>query len=150
MNLLAKVSTIMTTGLITVGPEDTMKKVEDLFKKNRIHHLPVVENDKLIGMVSKSDYLFFKRGFNEQTKDSKMDMLRMKARRVKDVMTTRLAKLETSDKINVALEVFKENIFHALPITEDGKLVGLITTFDIINHLASDMSAINEYNLSNK
>ena len=147
MNLLAPISTIMTTDLVTVGPDDNMKTVEKLFKEHNIHHIPVVEDGKLIGIVSKSDYLFFKRGFNDQTTDQRLDLFRLKIWKVADVMTTGLAKMEADDRINVALEVFKENILHAIPIVDGDHLIGIVTTLDIINHLASDKKAVNEYEL---
>ncbi|MGA0285024.1 MAG: HPP family protein [Saprospiraceae bacterium] len=138
MDLLAPVSSMMTTEVKTVEPEDTMKKVEQVFRENRIHHIPVVEEGKLLGIVSKSDYLFFKRGFNDQTTDNRIDEFRLKTRKVKDIMTKGIAKLETADRIGVALEIFKENLFHAIPIVDDGKLVGIITTFDIIKKLSEE------------
>ncbi len=67
MNLLAPVSSIMSKDLITIGPEDTLKKVETIFQENRIHHLPVIDQGKLVGMVSSSDYLYYKRGFKDKT-----------------------------------------------------------------------------------
>lgn len=145
MNLLAPISSIMTKDVINVHPEDTLKEVDDMFKVHSFHHLPVVKQDKLVGMVSKSDFLFFKRGFNDNNLDAKVDLFRLKTHKVKDIMITRLAKLEPSDKINVALEVFKENLFHALPVVENGRIVGMLTTFDIINHLANDKVATNQY-----
>lgn len=138
MDLLAPVSSMMTTEVKTVEPEDTMKKVEQVFRENRIHHIPVVEKGKLLGIVSKSDYLFFKRGFNDQTTDNRIDEFRLKTRKVKDIMTKGIAKLEMADRIGVALEIFKENLFHAIPIVDDGKLVGIITTFDIIKKLSEE------------
>ncbi|MGA0231762.1 MAG: HPP family protein [Saprospiraceae bacterium] len=138
MDLLAPVSSMMTTEVKTVEPEDTMKKVEQVFRENRIHHIPVVEEGKLLGIVSKSDYLFFKRGFNDQTTDNRIDEFRLKTRKVKDIMTKGIAKLEMADRIGVALEIFKENLFHAIPIVDDGKLVGIITTFDIIKKLSEE------------
>ena len=138
MDLLAPVSSMMTTEVNTVEPEDTMKKVEQVFRENRINHIPVVEEGKLLGIVSKSDYLFFKRGFNDQTTDNRIDEFRLKTRKVKDIMTKGIAKLETADRIGVALEIFKENLFHAIPIVDDGKLVGIITTFDIIKKMSEE------------
>lgn len=144
MNLLNSISSIMTLNPICVNSNDTLTVVDKLFKEYRIHHLPVLSDGKLVGMVSKSDFLFFRRGFSDE--NSKLeDEVRMNNFTVKDIMTKRLAKLETSDKINVALEVFKENLFHALPVVEGEKIVGIISTFDIIKRLAIDAEATATY-----
>lgn len=145
MNLLAPISTIMTRDVITVGPEDSLKTVENIFKAHKIHHIPVIEEGKLIGLVSKSDYLFFKRGFNDNSIDLKVDLFRLKTHKVRDIMIKKLAILEPTDKINVALEVFKENLFHAIPIVADNQVVGMLTSYDIIKHLAESKGAINQY-----
>lgn len=146
MNLLAPVSTIMTQELITVGPYESLRKIEEIFEKEKIHHIPVVQDDSIIGMISKSDYLFFIRGFTSDRDDKRMNGLRMRAFKTIDIMTTGLATMEHDEKINIALEVFKENLFHAIPIVKEGKLVGIVTTFDIISHVADDVEIIKKYN----
>ena len=60
MNLRDKLTTSMTNDPITVGQDERLGRVDEIFTKNNIHHLPVVQGSKLIGMVSKSDLLFFK------------------------------------------------------------------------------------------
>lgn len=140
MNLLAPVSTIMTKDLITLGPEDNLKKVQEIFESKNIHHLPVVDKGRLTGMLSKSDYLFFRKGFVNDEAENELDQMRLKTSKVKEVMTDRLAKLEPQDRIQAAVEVFKENLFHAIPVVEDGYLRGIVTTLDIINHLSRDIS----------
>ncbi|MCB0644425.1 MAG: CBS domain-containing protein, partial [Phaeodactylibacter sp.] len=55
MNLNAPVSTIMTTNLITVNPEDPIQKVNEIFEKNNIHHIPVVRYKDIVGIISKTD-----------------------------------------------------------------------------------------------
>jgi CBS domain-containing protein len=145
MNLLAPVRTIMTQNLITVEGGETLLKVEELFKEHNIHHLPITDNGKLIGLISKTDFLLFKRGFIDFSTEAKYDLFRLKTHFAKEIMTKGLAKLESTDKINVALEIFKKNILHALPVVDDGQLVGMVTTHDIIRHLADDRSAVNQY-----
>jgi len=140
MNLLAPVSTIMTENLITVGPEDNLKKVQEIFETKNIHHIPVIDKGQLTGILSKSDYLFYRRGFVSDNYDNDLDQLRLKTGKVKEIMTTGLAKLEPNDRIQAAVEIFKENLFHAIPIVNDGYLKGIVTTLDIINHLSKDIS----------
>ena len=56
MNQLAPVSDIMTKTVITVSPNDSLLNVEHIFTQNNIHHIPVVDEGKLVGIVSKEDY----------------------------------------------------------------------------------------------
>lgn len=147
MNLLANVSSIMTTDLITTTEDASLTEVDQIFRDHLIHHIPVVRGSRLTGIVSKSDYLFFKRGFNDEETDEKIDRLRLRTHKVSDIMTKGIATLDIDDRINVALEIFKKNLFHALPILEDDKLVGLLSTYDIIKHLADDQEATMKYNL---
>lgn len=144
MNLLNTVSSIMTPNPICVDINDSLTVVDRIFKENRIHHLPVISSGKLVGMLSKSDFLFFRHGFsNDQSKLE--DEVRMNNFSAKDIMTKRLAKLEPNDKINVALEVFNENLFHAIPIVDNDKIIGIVSTFDIIKKLAIDAEASATY-----
>jgi CBS domain-containing protein len=142
MNLLAPISSIMTKNLITIKPDDSIAAIGDLFLKHRFHHLPVLEGNKLIGIVSKSDYLFFRRGYSNETR---MDEQRIQKHTAKEIMVKGIAKLESSDKINVTLEIFKENILHAIPIVDNEELVGIVTPLDIIKHLADDKEITKEY-----
>ena len=143
LNLQSPVEEIMSTNLITLTQTDTLLKVKDVFDKNRIHHIPIVENDSLVGIVSKSDFLFFQRGFSSD--QDRYRLYRLKTYTVDQIMTKGVAKLDVKDKIDVALELFKENLFHAIPITRDNDLVGIVTTYDVISTLSSGKGAINKY-----
>lgn len=117
------VSTIMSRDLITLGPEDTLAKVAQTFREKRIHHLPVVDGGKLVGLVTTYDLFKMGKSSNEYANI-----------KVKEIMTTKLAKLEPSAKVGTAAEIFLENLFHALPIVEGEKLVGIVTTFDVLRY----------------
>ncbi len=137
MNILAPISSIMTTDLITVNPADKLSEVQRIFSEKRIHHLPVVRFQKIVGIISKTDLLSFLKGASNHGKDkSYMNSTRLNNYLAEDIMTSRMAKLEPTDRIDVAIEVFKENLFHALPVIDDEKLVGIVTTYDIIQALA--------------
>lgn len=145
MNLLAPVSSIMTADPVTLHPKDPLTEVVKIFETKRFHHIPVVQAEKLVGMVSKNDLLHFRKGFSSGQGEDFNEMLRLQSHYVEDIMTTGLAKLETTDRINVAVEVFKQNFLHALPVLEGDKLVGIISTYDIISHLADDKEVIRSY-----
>ena len=145
MNLLAPVSTIMTQNPVTIGPDDNLQTAQEIFDKYHIHHIPVLHEGELVGMLSKSDFSFFKRGFNDDAFDNILVDVKLNNYKVRSIMIKGLAKLDAEDRINVALEVFKKNLFHALPVMEENRIVGIITTHDIIKHLAEDNIATNQY-----
>ena len=136
LNVLDKVSTIMSKDLITVHPKDTLLDVKELFDKHRIHHLPVVEFKKIVGIISKVDLMHYQRNYDHVPYKDVFEDSRLKAYKVGEVMTTGMATLSPDDRIDVAIEVFRENILHAIPVVENDGLVGLLTTHDIIEALA--------------
>jgi acetoin utilization protein AcuB len=145
MNVLAPISTIMTTKLIAVNPDDSLAEVRDIFEKHNIHHLPVVRYKKIIGMVSKTDFVHFLHGFKGNEMDRFIDETRLRSWKVEEIMTKGLAKVDSKEPIRTALEVFKVNRFHALPVVDDDELVGIITTFDIIKILSDEPVPLENY-----
>ena len=136
MNLLTPVAELMTKELITVNPEDKLMAVKKIFDNHKIHHVPVVRFRKIVGIISKTDLLYFLKGMGNARRPDVLNEGRLLVTRVQDIMTTGLAKLAPTDRVNVALEVFRENILHAIPVVENDELVGIITTHDIITALA--------------
>ena len=116
-------SSIMTKNVITASPDDKLSVARDIFKKNRVHHLPIVHGTRLLGILTTYD--IFKRI------ESRDDYDRL---HIKDIMTTHVATLEPEDKIGSAAELFLENLFHAVPIVKDGELKGIVTSFDVIKY----------------
>ena len=136
MDLNAPISTIMSTDLLTVLPTDKLQMVKEIFETNRIHHIPVVRFRQMVGLISKTDLHHFYRGISKSKYDQLLEKSRLNNYTAEDIMTTGIAKLSSQDRIAVAIEVFKENLFHAIPIVDDDELVGILTTFDIISALA--------------
>ncbi|HKK73676.1 MAG TPA: CBS domain-containing protein [Saprospiraceae bacterium] len=149
MNVLAPIKTIMTTDLITVNPGDKLTAVKEIFDENNIHHIPVVRFREMVGIISKSDFMYFLRGFSRNEEDRFVNYARLRAYTAEDIMTTGLAKLSPEDRINVALEIFMVNRFHAIPVIDKKELVGIVTSFDIIKKLNSE-EVTSDQILSNK
>ena len=138
MNFTAPISTIMTRKLITVMPSERLTKVKEIFDSSRIHHIPVVKYTTLVGLISRVDLIQFMKGAGHADFDALIENSRLLSYTAEDVMTTKIATLESTDRINVALEVFAENLFHAIPIVDNGELVGMLTTLDIIKALKEE------------
>ena len=127
------VSKIMTKNLVKLNVNDSLSKAEALFKKNKIKHLPVVSGDKIVGMLSLSDLLRI--SFADATDDSGdyveatvYDMFSLE-----QVMTSKVVCVESDDTIKEVAEILAREHFHALPVIEHDKLIGIITSTDIIN-----------------
>ncbi len=116
--------TIMTSNVVTLSPSDTLGQAREIFMTKRIHHLPIVDGKKLVGLVTSWD--IFKLGLSAV---AYQDM------RISEVMSTHLATLEPDQHIGAAAEVFMEHLFHAVPIVnEHRELVGIVTTYDILRY----------------
>ncbi len=137
MDLQQPVSTIMSTDLKTVHPNDNIALVDELFKKNRIHHLPVIgEDDEIVGIISKSDFLYLIRGFTQNEVDRFREAAMRRAFKVHEIMADHVETILENEPIKKAVSVLAENRFRALPvINRTGKLVGIVTTHDLIDML---------------
>ncbi len=118
-------SSIMTRDVITAAQDDTLAVARNIFLRNKVHHLPIVNGSRLVGILTTYD--LFK--INGATKDKNYEDIA-----IRDVMTTHIATLEPEDKIGSAAELFLENLFHAVPIVKNGDLQGIVTSFDVIKY----------------
>jgi acetoin utilization protein AcuB len=143
MNIFAPVSSLMTdySKLVTVSPDESLAKVKEIFDTHKFHHIPVVRFREIVGMISRNDFEYFMGGASHYEEDRYVNQLRLERTKVEEVMTKRLGKVAPDDRINVVLEVFLVNRFHALPVVENNELVGIITPFDIMRELAKQVPA---------
>lgn len=141
------IKNLMTTDVVTIRPNDLMMVVKEIFETNSFHHIPVVgEKEQLVGIISRHDYNKMLTTFSV-FKNSKADVANRKfmmSMLAKDVMTQQVVKLHSEDPITVALGIFKENLFHALPIVDDeNKVVGMLTTFDMLTYAYDEKNILN-------
>jgi CBS domain-containing membrane protein len=128
---------IMTTELHTVAKEDTIEYVKNQLLMNHIHHIPVVSGKKILGIISLSDIhmmehhftLFHSKASEEINKELFSSIL------ASEIMTKNVVKVREDEPISVAVDYFRENMFHALPVVDvSGYLVGMITPLDLIKY----------------
>jgi len=127
------VSRIMTESLFSVNTNNGIDDVVNIFKERNIRHIPVVSGDKLMGMISKTDIerISYVTDFSGESKSTSV----YSQLSIEQVMTKQLETLTPDDPIKEAAELFAKGQYHALPVVENDKLVGLVTTTDIINYL---------------
>ena len=141
------IKNLMTREVVTICPNDLMIVAKEIFETNKFHHIPVVDEDyQLVGILSQHDYNKMLTTFSV-FKNSKADLANRKfmmSMQVKDVMTDQVKKLHPDDSILVAVGIFKENLFHALPIIDDNnRVVGILTTFDLLAYAYDEKKELN-------
>ena len=126
---------IASTGVITVQAGQKPSEARKLMQVNQIHHVPVVDGKKLVGLVSAVDLANL--GMSKYNSDeSSIDEILDNQFSLKDVMSKNLITLKTTASIREAAELLAEGHFHALPIVdEDENLQGLVTTTDLIRYM---------------
>lgn len=129
------VSTIMTTSIIKLNITDTLTKAETLFKKNHIRHIPVVNSNKIVGMLSYTDLLRISFADAVDENDTIIDSTVYNMFSVEQVMSKNLISVSPETTIKEAAEILATREFHALPVCKGDLLVGIVTTTDLIKYL---------------
>lgn len=129
------VSKIMSTDLITINHTNTLLDAEKLFKKHKIRHIPVVSDKKIIGILSLTDLLriSFVDSYGED--DSDVDTAIYNMLSIEQVMVNNPVHVASTKTIREVAEILSKEEFHALPVVDDGELVGIVTTTDLVNYL---------------
>ncbi|MGB5336458.1 MAG: CBS domain-containing protein [Woeseiaceae bacterium] len=126
------ISRIMTTDPVTIAPTETAAAARALFESRNIHHLPVVDDGKLVGIISSADLLklFL---LDEQT------ALSANAR-VGQIMEVCPVTLDAGATLRQAAEKLRTASFHALLVIDaERRLAGIITSGDLIDALLKSL-----------
>ncbi len=128
------ITTIMTKDVITLNPiADSLEKAEFLFKKHKIRHIPIVENAKVIGMLSYNDLL--RVSFVDAVLEKQIDTVVYSLFTIDQVMVKNVFSVSVTATIKEVAEMLAKHEFHALPVVDNDELVGIVTTTDLINYL---------------
>src|SRR5699024_1123073 len=116
----------MTEKLITVTPQTPIFDAIDLMKKHDIHRLPVMEDDKLVGLITQ--------GVIQESMPSKATSLSVfemnyliNKTKVGDVMLKNVTTIAADALLEDAIKVMRTKSIGVLPVMQDKKLVGIIT-----------------------
>lgn len=140
MNLNASIKEIMNTNFMTIGSNEYLSKAEKMIYQSKLKHLPVVRAGKLVGIITKTDIkrMSFADSFDES--EAEIDENIFKMLKVAQVMTTKPFTLSSNATIKEVAEVLAEKEFRTIPIVDDGKLVGMVSTRDLIKYFLEDNS----------
>ncbi len=131
----APISMIMTEDVITLEKTDSLEKAEQLFKQHRIRHIPVVSDNVILGMLSYTDLLRLSFADITNDNDSYADVMVYNMFTIEQVMKRNIVTVSSSNSIKEVAEILAAKEFHALPVVDNNKLTGIVTTTDLINYL---------------
>ncbi|MBN2183243.1 MAG: CBS domain-containing protein [Sedimentisphaerales bacterium] len=115
---------IMTKDVISVTRETPIREAMELMLQHRISGLPVVDNQmNLLGIISEKDVV----GLLYDTES-------LETQKVRNFMTERAIHFDIDDSLIDICDFFSKNLFRRVPITSDGKLVGIVSVPDIIDY----------------
>jgi acetoin utilization protein AcuB len=129
-----KVSKFMTTKLIIATPEMSVKDAFLVMRTHRVRHLPVVEEDQLVGIISDRD---LRRPKWVDALDDWTSYYQINDETtVKDVMTRNPEVIRTYDRVRKAVKVLREQRYGAIPVVnKKGELSGILSAHDLLGAL---------------
>lgn len=129
------IATIMTKEVITLHTGDSLDNAEHLFKKHHIRHIPVLKGEEVRGMLSYTDLLriSFADAVDEEEDDVETIVYNMFT--LEQVMAKNLVSVTSDTTIKEVAEILSKKEFHAIPVIDNGKLQGIVTTTDLLNYM---------------
>ena len=126
-----KIAEVMSRTVVTLAPEQTLRDAVELLRSKHIRHLPVVEDSKLIGIVTDRDV---KRatpsllsGVDRDEYDRVLDETK-----IAQIMTREPMTVTPESELKAAVKVFIERKVGALPVVSGSQLVGIVTEIDLL------------------
>jgi acetoin utilization protein AcuB len=135
MTLSSPISYVMTRDVVTVQVGDRMSRVRGLMTEKGFHHVPILDGEELVGIISARDLvqlglsrLVKEGGDVDDTLDTHFS--------IRDVMKTDLVTLRENDSIEKAIDVLADGSIHSvLVINREERLVGIATNIDVLDYL---------------
>ncbi len=126
-----KVRDVMKKRVVTVSKDTSIKELKKLFEKYDYNAFPVVDEGKLVGIVSKLDFL---KVFRPGTSPRIADLSKLFAERVEDIMRRNVFTVAPEDALIKVVDVMVENRIRTVPVVKDGEVVGIVVHKDVIKH----------------
>jgi CBS domain-containing protein len=158
MSTTLNVRDVMQIRVHAVPPQMPLAELEQEFIKKRVSGFPVVNADELVGVVSRSDivrqleverqlaentsdFYWDRSGFHEEPAESMQQIAsrlgqRIEDLRVRDLMSRHLVSVSADDSLVVLAQRFLERHIHRVLVVEHGRLVGIVSTLDLVRLFA--------------
>jgi CBS domain-containing protein len=129
------ISKIMSANVASVQVGQPLSDVRNLMVNANIHLVPIIDGSKLVGLISFTDLMkinFVIDGVDERSINAFIDQQFS----IREIMSNKLVTIKNTDTIRYGSELLAKGGFHSLPVIDDeGALVGIVTTMDLIRYL---------------
>lgn len=119
-------------GLCTIGADARVLDALKLMAEKDIGALPVLENDKLVGIVSERDYARKVILHGKSSHDTP----------VREIMTERVICVQPGNTIEECMALMTDNRVRHLPVLENGKLIGVLSIGDLVKETISEQQFV--------
>jgi CBS domain-containing membrane protein len=127
---------IMMGSPVTLKPEDTLDLANDVISLGRIRHIPVLAEDRVVGLLSERDLIGATANHIFGLKQKSKSAL-LKTVVINDVMKKKVITVAPDTTIKDAARLMADKKIGCVPVMSGGALVGLLTTTDILRYVAS-------------
>ena len=134
---------IMTKNVITITSDTYVLDAERIMEQNRVGRLPVVDDGKLVGIVTKNDVLKASPTSTTPTNQRHLFYLMSKLA-VKEIMKTKILTISPDTPIEKAIAIAQKNKVGSLPVVEEHKVVGILTTNDVFYKIINPLFGIGQ------
>ncbi len=135
---MLRVKDLMSNTLDVVSPDAQLHEALTRMNRAGYRHLPVVANDKLVGIITDRD---IRLAVNSPFVDAGADLTResiLDGIRVDDCMTPDPQCVSSNTPLHEVADLLTLNKFGAMPVVDEGKLVGMISYIDFLRHYAAN------------
>jgi acetoin utilization protein AcuB len=127
-----KVKELMSKKLTTVTPNDKLDRVFFLYNFENFRHLPVLEKNKLVGIITDRDLKKILGPKKTIIENPDGTIIQLSNRRVKNIMQRDVTTVEPEQRAADAAAIMAKKKIGALPVIHKQKLIGIITATDIL------------------
>lgn len=134
---MATVDKIMTRKVVSIDMDDTLKDIREIFEHAIFHHVLVLENKKLVGVISDRDLLKAISPYANTLSERPRDAATLK-KRAHQIMTRKPITIAANSDILAAIRLFVDEKISCLPVlNNDGSVAGILTWRDILKATAT-------------
>jgi acetoin utilization protein AcuB len=126
---------IMSDSVVTVGANDSLETIRQIFSHAKFHHLLVVEDDALVGVISDRDLLKVLSPNLDTPAETLEDMATLE-KRASEIMSTELVVLDGNATVGDAVDVFNQHLISCIPVVgAANKVLGIVSWRDILRSI---------------